>query len=85
MIHVLETDFIPVRRFDGVPFLSGLDLWRTDWTAEEINGIERIHYCLDNTMSVFDIAEAVDRPYWFVHDHISNLVAAGQVEKKNVP
>ncbi|MBI9086966.1 MAG: DUF4910 domain-containing protein [Desulfobacterales bacterium] len=85
VIDILETDFIPARRFDGVPFLSGLGLWRSDWTAEEINGIERIHYCLDNTMSVFAIAEAVERPYRFVHDHVSDLAAAGLVEKKEMP
>jgi aminopeptidase-like protein/aminoglycoside N3'-acetyltransferase len=84
VIDVLETDFVPVRRFDGVPFLSGLGLWRADWTPGEINGIERIHYCLDNTMSVFDIAEALELPYGFVRDHIHDLAAAGLVDKKEL-
>lgn len=83
VIDVLESDFVPVRRFDGVPFLSGLGLWREDWTAEEINGIERIHYFLDNARSVFDIAEAVGRPFAFVRDHINDLAAAGLIEKKD--
>lgn len=84
VIDVLESDFVPVRRFDGVPFLSGLGLWRDDWSAEEINGIERIHYCLDNARSVFDIAEAVGRPFAFVRDHLDDLAAAGLLEKKDV-
>ena len=85
VINIMETDFVPVRRFDGVPFLSGLGLWRSNWTPAEVNGIERIHYCLDNSMSVFDIAETTGKAFPFVRDHISDLVAAGLVAIKELP
>jgi len=73
VMEILETDYVPKRNYDGVPFLSGYDLWDHNWKPEDINRIERLLFHLDNKTSIFEIAKSLDCPYRFVHTFIMNM------------
>lgn len=82
IINIYESNYIPLRKFDGVPFLSGYRLWRDDWTSEEQLSIEKVHYHLNDSYSIFEIAERIDMPYNFVLNYLEPLIQKKLIQKK---
>ena len=69
VIDILERDFIPRQRYDGIPFLGRFGLYveyRDDpWACL---ARDRAIYYLDGNYSVFDIAEKIGVPFDTVYD-----------------
>jgi len=81
--QVIELDFIPIRKFKGPIFLSKYDLW-VDWRKDyELSmNIERLMYCLEGNMTVFQIAKKLKLDFKKVLDVLNRFYEKGLIEKK---
>lgn len=86
ILEVLDSDFVPERRFRGPAFLSRYGLWvdwRENWNLSM--ALDLVMLMMDGQRSVFDIAEEIDReygvavPYRDVRDFIVRMARHGLV------
>ncbi|HLM69347.1 MAG TPA: PqqD family peptide modification chaperone, partial [Longimicrobium sp.] len=64
ILEVLDSDFVPVRRFRGPAFLSRYGLWvdwRENWNLSM--ALDLVMLMMDGERSVFDITEAIHAEY----------------------
>jgi aminopeptidase-like protein len=87
ILEVLDSDFVPVRRFRGPAFLSRYGLWvdwRENWNLSM--ALDLVMLMMDGERSVFDITEAiyteygVDVAYREVRDFVVRMAEQGLVE-----
>lgn len=84
IIDIIDTDYIPKRKFKGPIFLSGLGLW-VDWRVNmKLNkNIEQIMLMLEGDKSIFDISEELDMEFIDVLDYVNKFADKGLIEKIN--
>jgi aminopeptidase-like protein len=83
MIEVFETDYVPVRTFDGPLYLSRYGLYVDPTIAREAaRKVERMQALIDGERSVMDIADKLDLDYFFVRDFCDQLAEKGLIEKR---
>lgn len=83
ILNIIDSDYIPQRKFKGPVFLSGYGLW-VDWRInEKLNkNIEQIMLRLEGDKSVFDIAEELNMEFNDVLDYVNKLWGKGLITKK---
>ncbi len=84
-LYVLESDFIPIRKFKGPVFLSKFDLWidwRTDWEMNE--KMIWLMYSLEGEMTAFQIAEKLNIDFEKVVAILSRFYEKGLIEKRQI-
>jgi aminopeptidase-like protein len=75
IINIIESDFVPRRKFTGPIFLSGHGLWVDYNENYALNrAIEQIMLSLEGDQSIVDIAAETDVTYTDVHDFVQRLV-----------
>ena len=85
ILDILDSDYIPKRKFKGMVFLSGYGLWVDYRTNKKLNeNIDQIMLRLEGDKSIFDIAEELDMDYKDVLDYMDKFHKNGLIEKKNV-
>jgi len=74
------TDYIPIQKYSGVPFLSGYNLW-VDWADDpELNkNIEKIFMRFNGKYSVSQIADEIGMNYWDVRKYVERFREAGLI------
>ena len=82
IINVFENNYVPIRNYDGTPFLSKYQLWNDDWSNKEVNAVEKLIFNIDNRQDVFSIAERINAPFSFVFDFIEKMRSSGLVNKE---
>ncbi len=85
LVNVLESDFIPIRKFKGPVFLSKFDLWidwRTDWEMNE--KMIWLMYSLEGEMTAFQIAEKLNIDFEKVVAILSRFYEKGLIEKRQI-
>ena len=82
ILHVLDNDYIPKRKFKGPVFLTACGLW-VDWRVnEKLNkNMEHIMLMLEGDKSVFDIAEELDMDFNEVLEYINKFYEKDLIEK----
>ncbi len=86
LCHIIEKDFIPVRKFKGPVFLTKYDLW-IDWRKDSKNSgnIRLLMYCLEGDMTAFQIAERLKRDFNEVVELLDRFHNSGLIERKSIP
>ncbi len=75
LIDILETDFVPRRRFKGPIFLSGHGLWVDYRENFALNrAIEKVMLSLEGDQSILDIADQTRVTYRDIHDFVQRIV-----------
>ncbi len=85
VVEVLETDFVPVRRFRGPLYLSRFGLYidpKLDRKGYE--NLESIQILMDGSRSCFDISYELDVDFFFVRSFCESVQEKGLLEKKVV-
>ncbi|MGE5472843.1 MAG: DUF4910 domain-containing protein [Ignavibacteriales bacterium] len=84
-ITVLEKDFIPIRNYIGIPFLSKYGLW-SEWKDNPGYRItiNSILFKLDNDATVFEIADELELDFEEVYKFVDKMVEIGLLYKKRV-
>ncbi len=84
-INILENDFVPVRKYFGIPFLSKYGLW-VEWSQypELRVQINNILFLLNNNNSVFEIARELNLDYKEVYEFINKMAENKLVDKRQV-
>ena len=84
ILDIMDSDYIPKRKFKGPVFLSGYGLW-VDWQENPklSENIEQIMLRLEGDKSVFDIAEELDMDYREVRSYLDGFYKNNLIEKKN--
>ncbi|MGE5328918.1 MAG: DUF4910 domain-containing protein [Deltaproteobacteria bacterium] len=85
VIDILEKDFIPIRNYIGIPFLSKYGLW-TEWKDNPAHRImiNSILFKLDNATSVFEIADELSLDFKDVYKIVDKMVEISLLNKKTV-
>jgi len=85
VVDILERDYIPIRNYIGIPFLSKYGLW-TEWkdNPEKRITINSILFMLDNDSTVFEIADALALSFDEVFGFIEKMVESGLLYKKKI-
>jgi len=85
LVSVIETDFIPQRKFKGPAFLSKYDLW-IDWRVNRSmnEAMMLLMYYLEGDMSAFQIAEKLNLEFEFVAEYLNKFYEKGLIEKKRI-
>lgn len=85
MVHVLENDFIPIRNYKGIPFLSSYNMW-VEWNdnPEKRALTNSIMFSIDNNLSVFDIASNLKIDFDEILEFINNMTKVGLVKKQSI-
>lgn len=84
IIEVFETDFVPVREFEGALYLSRYDLYIDPVKDKEgARSIEKINTLMDGVRSCFDIAECLNIDYFFVLNYCLQLRSKNLIMVKN--
>ena len=85
ILDILDSDYIPKRKFKGMVFLSGYGLWVDYRTNKKLNeNIDQIMFMLEGDKSIFGIAEELDMDYYEVLDYINKFHKKGLIEKIDV-
>lgn len=75
LIDILETDFVPRRRFKGPIFLSGHGLWVDYRENFALNrAIEKVMLSLEGDQSILDIADQTRVTYRDIYDFVQRIV-----------
>lgn len=83
VVEVVETDFVPVRQWDGPLYLSRYDLYVDPAEDRDASrSLERLHTMTDGTRSCFDMAHELDLDFFQVRDHFRDLADKGLVETR---
>lgn len=100
IVDVLETDFVPIRTFTGIPSLAHpkYDLYLDDKQVLDGEAGERAHRegdlsafadrlfrYLDGDHTAFDIAAAFDLPFEWVRSYLLEFEGVGLVETEKPP
>jgi len=82
ILNILDSDYIPQRKFKGPVFLSGYGLW-VDWRVnKKLNeNIEQIMLRLEGDKSIFDIAEELDMEFNDVLNYMNKFLEKGLITK----
>jgi len=82
ILNILDSDYIPQRKFKGPVFLSGYSLW-VDWRVnKKLNeNIEQIMLRLEGDKSIFDIAEELDMEFNDVLNYMNKFLEKGLITK----
>lgn len=82
VVRIFCTNYIPVAKFTGAPFLSGYDLW-VDWRERPADNkmIENIFMCFDRDMTILDIAQRYGYDYWRVWEIAERFERVGLIER----
>jgi aminopeptidase-like protein len=86
IVEVLETDRVPVRRYDGPVYQSRFGLYVDP--ARDRGGarqVEKRQVLMDGERSCLDIAVALDEDYFVVREFAETLAAHGLVEWRERP
>ena len=86
LCHIIEKDFIPVRKFKGPVFLSKYDLW-VDWRKDQgmNESVMWLMYLLEGDMTAFQIAEKLKLDFKDVGGFLYKLHDSGLIERKRIP
>lgn len=90
IVNVLETDFVPIREFSGLPSLAnpkydlyidpGQSALEGETTQKNLKLFsERVFRYLDGDHSAFEIAETFDLDFKYVSDYLSSFEEKGLV------
>lgn len=84
ILDILDSDYVPRRKFKGPVFLSGYGLW-VDWQINPTlsENIEQIMLRLEGDKSVFDIVEELGMDYHEVRAFLDKFFKNNLIEKKN--
>lgn len=84
-IDILEKDYVPLRKYFGIPFLSKYGLW-VEWSQypELRVQINNILFLLNNNNSIFEIARELNLDFKEVYDFINKMMENKLVEKQQV-
>jgi aminopeptidase-like protein len=84
--EVLETDYVPVRSYDGPIYLSRYGLY-VDPTLDPQGAanLERLQVMVDGRRSCMDIAAALDVDFFFVRNFCDSAHAKGLISKVDRP
>ena len=81
IFEIVNTDFIPKRKFKGPLFLSGYGLWGIWGDLEKGKEyVDKIMYLLEGDLSVFEICRKVGLDYGYVRHIIDSFLQKGLVE-----
>lgn len=85
IVRIFCSNYIPIKTYEGLPFLSGYNLW-VDWREDaELNKQqEAIFMRFNNKNSVWDISEQVGIEYWKTYNYIEKFRAVGLVKAKMI-
>ncbi|MDP8230759.1 MAG: DUF4910 domain-containing protein [Candidatus Gorgyraea atricola] len=82
ILNILDSDYIPKRKFKGPVFLSGYGLWVNWRVNKKLNqDMEQIMLRLEGDKSVFDIAEELDLEFTDVLKYIDKFNEKGLIIK----
>jgi len=81
MVRMYCTNYKPLKKYEGIPFLSGYGLW-VDWRKDkELNSkIEEIFMRFDGKQTISRIADDLDMDYWVVRGVVDDFRTAGLIE-----
>lgn len=84
ILDIMDSDYVPKRKFKGPVFLSGYGLW-VDWQENPglSENIEQIMLRLEGDKSVFDIAEELDMDFREVRAYLDKFYEKNIIEKIN--
>lgn len=86
ILDILDSDYIPRRKFKGPVFLSGHGLWVDYRINKKLNeNLEQIMLRLEGDKSVFDIAEELNMDYYEVRDYLDKFLKNNLIEKNAPP
>lgn len=82
ILGILESDYIPKRKFKGPVFLSGYGLW-VDWREnKKLNeNIEQIILRLEGDKSLFDIADELNIDFADVRNYADKFLEKGLITR----
>jgi len=85
VVDMLEKDWVPIRNYIGIPFLSRYGLW-TEWKDNPRKRlmINSILFMLDNDSTVFEIADQLSLDFNEVYEFLEKMVEIGLLYKKTV-
>jgi len=82
IIEVFETDYVPVRNYQGPLYLSKHGIYIDPTVDRELpRKIERLQVLMDGTHSCFDIAHKLNLDFYYVRNFCDQLVELGFVSK----
>jgi len=85
IIEVLETDFIPVRKFKGPLYLSRYDLYiDPKLDRNGYDNLEQIQILMDGNRTCFDISHELDVDFFFVRRFCEQLYERQLIDKRQV-
>jgi aminopeptidase-like protein len=86
LCHIIEKDFIPVRKFKGPVFLSKYDLW-VDWRKNlgMNESVMWLMYYLEGDMTAFQIAEKLKLDFNEVVELLDKFHENNLIKKNRVP
>jgi len=85
ILDIIDSDYIPKRKFKGLIFLSGYGLWVDYRINKKLNeNIDQIMFRMEGDKSIFDIAEELDMDYYEVLDYINKFHKKGLIEKNDI-
>ncbi len=86
IVRIAATDYIPMRRFTGPVFLTGVGLW-IDWREDPESNrlIEQVMLHMEGDLSVFDISQKLGVPYEDVRVIVERFREKGLLDPLPVP
>lgn len=80
--EVFETDFVPIRRYDGPLYLSRFELY-VDPTEDRkgARNLEQMQALMDGERSCMDIADALNVDFFSVRELCDRMAEKGLIEK----
>ena len=83
IIEVLETDFVPVRKFRGPLYLSRYGLYiDPKLDRKGYDNLEQIQMLMDGNRSCFDISHELDVDFFFVRRFCEQVYEKQLIEKR---
>lgn len=82
LFEVVNSDYIPKRKFKGPLFLTRYGLWGI-W-GELDKGkeyVDKIMYLMEGKLSVFEISREIGLDYWYVKGILDSFLEKGVIEK----
>ncbi len=82
VVDVLETDFVPLRKFEGPLYLSRYDLYMPLQENEHVHDVqERLQVLMDGRRSCFDLAHELGADYDYVRAFCEALEKHNLIER----
>lgn len=85
LIDIIEKDYIPVRNYTGIPFISKYGLW-VEWNPESNlrTNINSVLFSLDNNTSILEICRKFNLDFNEVYNFLNKMVEHKLLTKKPV-